>query len=153
METQENINTLNDLLHVVYDRLKGFEQVEGKVWEVDADLKRSYEDITSQSKIMKNELIDLISEKGGKAQDNPSLSGTLHRTWIDIKNGFTVDSLQRLTLNDVLFGEKAAIQIYQEALDSGTLDQGSRSIVSEQLKKIKDSAHYFQGVLDNYKSN
>jgi hypothetical protein len=41
MKTQENINTLNDFLHVVYDRLKGFEQVEGKVWEVDADLKRS----------------------------------------------------------------------------------------------------------------
>jgi uncharacterized protein (TIGR02284 family) len=103
--------------------------------------------------MMKNELIDLISDRDGKAQDNESLSGILHHTWIDIKNGFIVDNLQRSTLNDVLFGEKAAIQIYQEALNSGGLNQSSRSIVSEQLKKIKDSAHYFQGVLDNYKSN
>ncbi len=148
MENKE-INVLNDLLHITNDRLAGYEKVEGKIWEMNHDLQDDYEHMTSQSKIMKNELINLIIEKGGKYDDSTSVSGAFHRAWIDIKNSFLVNGLETSTLQNVLFGENAAIQAYQEALDSDDLDQNSKEIVSEQLKKIKDSSHEFKAKLEN----
>jgi hypothetical protein len=63
MDNQKIISILNDLLHIANDRLEGFEKVEGKIWEMNHDLQDFYEHMTSQSKIMKNQLINLISEK------------------------------------------------------------------------------------------
>ena len=149
MENSKTISVLNDLLHIINDRLEGFEKVEGKVWEKNHDLKNQYEHITTQSKIMKNEIIDLITKRTGNPNDSASISGSLHRVWIDIKNSFTVSGLEVSTLQDVIFGENASIQAYQEALDSGNLDTESTEVVAEQLKKIKDSCHEFKGVADN----
>ncbi len=101
---------------------------------------------------MKNEIINLITSLGGNPNDSASLSGSLHRAWIDIKNSVIVSHLEESTLQNVIFGEKAAIQSYQEALDSGDLDPESSEVISEQLKKIKDSSHQFQGIYDNINS-
>lgn len=122
------------------------------VWEKNHQLKDQYEHITTQSKIMKNEIINLITSLGGNPNDSASLSGSLHRAWIDIKNSVIVSHLEESTLQNVIFGEKAAIQSYQEALDSGDLDPESSEVISEQLKKIKDSSHQFQGIYDNINS-
>lgn len=149
MENSKTVSVLNDLLHIINDRLEGFEKVEGKVWEKNHKLQDQYEHITSQSKIMKNEIINRITNLGGNANDSASLSGSFHRTWIDIKNSFIVGHLEESTLQNVLYGETAAIQAYQEALDSNDLDKDSADIVAEQLKKIKDSCHEFKGIYDN----
>lgn len=149
MDNSNTISVLNDLLHIINDRLEGFEKVEGKVWEKNHKLQDQYEHITSQTKIMKNEIINLITRRGGHANDSSSLSGSLHRAWIDIKNSFIVVHLEESTLQNVIFGENAAIQAYQEALDSNDLDQESSKVVAEQLKKIKDSLHEFKGISDS----
>lgn len=149
MENSKTISVLNDLLHIINDRLEGFEKVEGKVWEKNHKLQDQYEHITSQTKIMKNEIIDLITHRGGNAADSASLSGSLHRVWIDLKNSFIVGHLEESTLQNAIFGENAAIQAYQKALDSKDLDLESAEIVAEQLKKIKDSCHEFKGIYDN----
>ncbi len=51
-------------------------------------------------------------------------AGAIHRTWIDIKNSFVADK-DKSTLQNVVFGEDAAIKAYQKALDSGDLSQES----------------------------
>lgn len=79
MDNQE-ISVLNDLLHITNDRKEGFEKVEGKVWEMYPDVKDEYEHMISQSKIMKNELINLITEKQGTPEDSTSMAGAVHRT-------------------------------------------------------------------------
>ena len=149
MENQKTVAVLNDLLHIINDRLEGFEKVESKIWEMNHDLQDNYEHMTSQSKVMKNELIDLIIARGGKPDDTASLAGGLHRAWIDIKNSVLVSGMPTATLENVLFGENAAIQAYQQALDSGDLDEESKQTVADQLQKIKDSAHEFKGKLAN----
>lgn len=151
MENPKVISILNNLLHIVNDRLEGFEKVEGKVWETNHELQNKYEHITSQCKIMKNVIINLITERGGNVEDSASLTGGLHRVWIDIKNSFLVSSLETSTLQNVIFGEKAAMQAYQEALDYEDLDLSCRKVISEQLKSIKDSLYEFKGIADNIK--
>jgi len=146
MKTEQTVSVLNDLLQITNDRIEGFEKVEGKVWEMYPDIKDEYDRMISQSKIMKNELINLITEKNGKPQDSPSVAGALHRTWIDIKNSFTLGNLEESTLANVVFGEKAAIDAYQKALDSGDLCEKSSNIVAEQLHKLIVSYDQFKNI-------
>lgn len=150
MDHQQEISVLNDLLHITNDRKEGFEKVEGKVWEMYPDVKDEYEHMISQSKIMKNELVNLITEKQGIPEDSPSMAGAVHRTWIDIKNSFTMGNLIESTLENVVFGEKAAIEAYQNALDTGDLSPKSTEVVCEQLRILKDSYRQFKKI-EEYK--
>lgn len=150
MNNQQEIAVLNDLLHITNDRMEGFEKVEGKVWEMYPDVKDEYDHMISQSKIMKNELINLITEKQGVPDDSTSIAGALHRTWIDIKNSFTMGNLVESTLENVVFGEKAAIETYENALISGNLSEKSNKIVSEQLRSLKNSYNQFRKI-EEYK--
>ncbi|WP_288437435.1 PA2169 family four-helix-bundle protein [uncultured Chryseobacterium sp.] len=150
MDHQKEISVLNDLLHITNDRIEGFQKVEGKVWEMYPDVKDEYDHMISQSKIMKNELINLITEKQGTPEDSTSVAGAVHRTWIDIKNSFTMGNLIESTLENVVFGEKAAIEAYQNALDSGDLSGKAVTTVSEQLRNLKDSYRKFKKI-EEYK--
>jgi uncharacterized protein (TIGR02284 family) len=148
MKNQEEASVLNDLLHITNDRIEGFARVEGKVWENYPDVKSEYARMNSLSTVMKNELINLIQDDGETPSDSPSAAGALHRTWIDIKNSFTIGNTEESTLENVVFGEKAAIDAYQDAIDSGKLTETSLDIVSEHLKHIKDSYHQFKNMIE-----
>lgn len=145
MENSKTVSTLNDLLNITNDRIQGFSKVEDKVWESYAPLKNDYDQMVSESQTMKSELIGLITERGGDVDDTSTTAGALHRTWIDVKNAFTGDNAES-TLENVTFGEKAAIDAYQDALDSGDLCSQSTSVVSEQLGKLKSSYNKFESL-------
>lgn len=147
MENSKTVAVLNDLLHITNDRIKGFERVEGKVWESYSDLKGEYDKMISQSKIMKNEIIDLITHRGGKPdEDSTTVAGNLHRTWIDIKNSLPVTNNDQETLENVVFGEKHAIQAYDDALKSGDLCEESSKIIAEHLKQLRVSYNQFSNI-------
>lgn len=152
MENTKTISVLNDLLQITNDRIKGFEKVEGKIWEKYPDIKEEYDRMISQSKLMKTELINLINDKGGEPQDSPSVGGTIHRAWIDVKNSFTIGAIEESTLSNVVFGEKAAISAYEEALNSGDLSPESTELVKEQLNSLKISYQQFSKI-EEYKNS
>lgn len=145
MKNEQIVSVLNDLLHITNDRIEGFEKVEGKIWEAYPDIKDDYDRMISQSKVMKNELNNLITEINGQPQDSTSVAGSLHRTWIDIKNSFMSANVKS-TLGNVVFGEKAAIKAYEDALNSGNLYGRSLEVVTEHLRKLKESFHQFQKI-------
>ncbi|QQV03881.1 MULTISPECIES: PA2169 family four-helix-bundle protein [Chryseobacterium] len=151
MEKAETINVLNDLLQITNDRIRGFEKVEGKVWENYSGLKSEYDRMISQSKMMKVEIINLITERGGNPDDSTTVAGNLHRTWIDIKNSLPTSNKDIETLENVVFGEKSAIDSYEEALKSGNLDNDSRKVISDQLNSLKISYEQFSEI-EKYKS-
>lgn len=151
MEKAETTNVLNDLLQITNDRIRGFEKVEGKVWENYSGLKGEYEKMISQSKMMKVEIINLITERGGDPNDSTTVAGNLHRTWIDIKNSLPTSNKDMETLENVVFGEKNAIEAYEEALKNGNLDNDSHKVISDQLNSLKISYEQFSEI-EKYKS-
>lgn len=153
MKNLETINILNSLLQITNDRIDGFGKVEGKVWETYSDLKDEYDRMISRSKIMKNELINLIAERGGDPEDTSSFAGFLHRTWIDMKNSLPVGNKDKLTLENVVFGESAAVDAYQKALDRNSLDPESAKIVAEHLESLKNSYKNFEDIEKYKKQN
>lgn len=143
MNNDKTISVLNDLLNITNDRIAGFSKVEDKVWETHSDLKSAYDDMVSRSTDMKNDLINLINTKGGEADNSTSVSGAFHRAWIDVKDTFATDK-DESTLENVVFGEKAAIDAYQDALDSGDLCPESTTLIIDQLHHLKASYAKFE---------
>ena len=142
MDNTNTVSTLNDLLNITNDRIKGFGKVEDKVWDTYSSLKSDYDQMVSESQTMKSDLISLIREKGGEPDDSSTTAGALHRTWIDIKNSFGGDNAES-TLENVAFGENAAVEAYESALKDGTLCPQSTSVISEQLAKLRSSYSKF----------
>lgn len=145
MNNEKTVSVLNDLLNITNDRIEGFSKVEDKVWDTHSGLKSDYDQMVSQSQNMKNDLIGLISERGGEADNTTSTAGAIHRTWIDVKNSFSTDK-DESTLQNVVFGEKAAINAYQDALDSGDLCPESSRVISDQLHHLKSSFNKFENL-------
>ncbi|WP_312820328.1 ferritin-like domain-containing protein [Kaistella carnis] len=139
------VSTLNDLLQITNDRIEGFNKVEDKVWEKYPNLKSDYTHMVDQSQNMKLELKRLISERSGDADDSTTVAGALHRTWIDVKNAFSGDNAES-TLENVTFGESAAIEAYEKALDSGDLCPESSRVVQDQLHSLKSSYEKFRNL-------
>lgn len=145
MDNSKTVSTLNDLLNITNDRIQGFNKVEDKVWDSYNGLKNDYDQMVRESQEMRSELIGLITAKGGNPDDSSTTKGALHRTWIDIKNSFGGDHAES-TLENVVFGEKAAIDAYQDALNSGDLCSESTAVVSDQLSKLRTSYAKFESL-------
>ena len=143
MDNEKTISVLNDLLNITNDRIAGFAKVADKVWDNYSDLRPAYDNMVAESWDMKQDLVDLITAKGGNPDDTTSVSGAFHRAWIDLKNTFASDK-EESTLENVVFGEKAAIDAYQDALDSGDLCPESTAVVSSQLQQLKSSYAQFK---------
>lgn len=145
MNNEKTVSTLNDLLNITNDRIEGFSKVEDKVWENHSGLKADYDQMVSESQNMKNDLIRLINEKGGEADNTTSTAGAIHRAWIDVKNTFSGNK-DEATLENVVFGEKAAIKAYEDALESGDLCPESTKVVSDHLHHLRSSYSKFENL-------
>lgn len=143
MENTKTVATLNDLLNITNDRIKGFTKVEDKVWDSYPALKLDYDQMVRESKVMRADLIDLINERGGEVDDTSTIAGALHRGWIDVKNSFSGDHAES-TIQNVIFGEKAAINSYQEALQNGNLCPQSTIVVANQHMQLQASYQKFE---------
>jgi len=145
MQNEKTVSVLNDLLNITNDRIEGFSKVEDKVWDTYSPLKSDYDEMVNQSQTLKAELMSLITERGGDPDNTTSTAGAIHRAWIDLKNSFSGDKAES-TLENVVFGEEAAIDAYQDALDSGDLCPESSRVVSDQLHHLKSSYSKFSNL-------
>lgn len=145
MNQEKTISVLNDLLQITNDRIEGFSKVENKVWDTYSVLKADYDGMVSNSQKMKADLIQLISERGGEPENSTTAAGAVHRAWIDVKNSFSGNKDQS-TLENVVFGEGAAIKAYENALDSGDLCSESSKTVLDQLHHLKSSYKKFENL-------
>lgn len=143
MNNDKTISVLNDLLKITNDRIAGFAKVADKVWDNYGNLRPAYDNMVAEAWEMKEELIGLINSKGGSPDNETSVSGAFHRAWIDIKNTFVSDKAES-TLENVVFGEKAAIDAFQNALNSGELCRESEALVGKQLQQLSVSYTKFK---------
>lgn len=148
MENNKTVDVLNNLLQITNDRLEGFKNVDAKMISSYPKLRQEYDHAVIQSSRFRTELSSLIQEQGGDPDDNATVAGGLHRTWIDVKNSLSFNKGEA-TLENVLFGEKAAIKAFENAVDSGDLCPESTEVVQNQLNELKDSYRKFESLEEN----
>ncbi len=148
MENNKTVDVLNNLLQITNDRLEGFKNVDAKMISSYPKLRDEYDHGVIASNRMRTELSALIQERGGDPNDTTTVAGGLHRTWIDVKNSLSFDKGEA-TLENVLFGEGAAIKAFEKALDSGDLCPESSKVVQDQLHELRASYRKFESLEEN----
>ncbi|MFO7705476.1 MAG: PA2169 family four-helix-bundle protein [Halopseudomonas sp.] len=135
-DSKDVIEVLNDLIETSKDGEAGF-----KVCAEDVkrpDLKTLFLDRAVECGKSASELQAIVSQLGGDPEDSTSVSGDMHRRWVDLKSLVTGKS-DEAVLNECERGEDVAKKGYKEALEKD-LPADVRAVVERQ----------YQGVLRNH---
>lgn len=149
LSNDKSIEVLNDLIESGRDGEQGFAAAAKDA--KDAELMRVFTHYAAQRGDYVRELQQRVRELGGDPEKRGTISGTLHRGWVNLKTALTTHEA-RATLAECERGEDAAVQNYRDALQSAELDMATRSLVQKQaagvqqaharIKELRDSVAY-----------
>ncbi|MDC8001452.1 PA2169 family four-helix-bundle protein [Aequorivita todarodis] len=131
---KEIVNNLQDLLEKNYDAEKGFTKAMKDA--KNQNLKRFLQRQASQRNRFATELDQQIRNLNEKPKESGSLTGDLHRTWIDIKSSVAGNTDEAI-LEECIRGEKASWKEYESKLQN----QNFPSTIFEVLKNQATEIH------------
>jgi uncharacterized protein (TIGR02284 family) len=136
MSTDDVIDTLNDLIETSRDGEEGFRTCAEDIRN--SALKPMFEAAARHCAEAAAELRSTVARLGGKPEKSGSLSGSVHRRWVDIKSAI-MGKDDAAVLAECERGEDVAKSSYQKALEK-ELPPDIRVIVERQ----------YQGVLQHH---
>lgn len=136
MDNDDVVSTLNDLIETCKDGQEGFQTCAEDIR--DSSLKSLFTERAQGCAAAASELQGLVLACGGDPETTSSVSGTLHRRWVDIKSAITGKD-DVAVLNECERGEDVALRSYRDALEKD-LPANIRAVVERQ----------YQGVLRNH---
>ena len=125
----DTISTLNSLIETCKDGELGFKTAADGLQS--ADVKAKFLEYSRQRAEMARELQAEVRRLGGDPEKSGSMSGTMHRGWLDIKSAVTGKD-DHAIIAEAERGEDVAKAAYENALKESTLDTSARSIVQQQ---------------------
>ena len=140
------ISTLNGLIETNKDGQNGFKEAADGVER--SDLKSLFYEFSQQRSQFAGELQGLVRELGGDPENSGSISGAIHRGWINIKAVVTGKD-DHAILNECERGEDVAKNAYKSALEYNlpanikqTLQTQYSSVLAahDRVKALRDSA-------------
>jgi uncharacterized protein (TIGR02284 family) len=134
--TTNVVSELNDLVETSKDGEKGFRKAAEDTH--DAQLKSLFLGCANDCSQSARELQDTVRQLGGKPESGGSMTGALHRGWVDVKSAVSSRSDYDI-LAECEKGEDVAKKRYHDALEKD-LPIDVRAIVERQ----------YQGVLQNH---
>jgi len=137
--TRATVETLNDLVLINNDRIAGYERAISELKDDDTELKYLFTNLVGESHQFKMEIATEIAALGKDIETGTSTSGTIHRTWLDVKAAFSGHSTKSI-LEECEFGEDAIKKAYHTALDEDSLPSYIKEILRNQ-QLILDAAH------------
>jgi uncharacterized protein (TIGR02284 family) len=127
---EQAVSVLNDLLENSRDGEYGFRAC---AEEVDSgELKQVFQERAAECAKAATELVGLIRQLGGDAEDGGSLGGAMHRGWVHLKGAVGASSPLSM-LEECERGEDAAVARYRSALKED-LPAEARAIVQRQAE-------------------
>ncbi|ACT93076.1 ferritin-like domain-containing protein [Dyadobacter fermentans] len=134
MSTNENASLIGDLIEINNDRVAGFEKVIEDIKDENVDLKAIFAEYAQQSRKNVQEL-SAIAGTAPHLEEDKSVSGTLHRVWIDVKSLFG-GSDRASILSEAERGEDAIKKAYQDAVNRSGLSLEAQEIIRGQAQGI-----------------
>jgi uncharacterized protein (TIGR02284 family) len=114
------------------------------------DIRALCHEISQQRAVMAGELQKLARSLGEpEPEDSPSLAGTLHRGWINLKAAITSRD-EAAVLAECERGEDTAVADFKKALDSEELPVQARSVVQAQFSSVKAAHDRVKALRDKY---
>ena len=146
---EKSISILNDLIETCKDGQHGFSTAAKDA--KDAELARVFSQYAAQRGDYIRELQQRVRALGGDPDTHGSVSGSLHRGWINLKSALTTNE-PHAVLAECERGEDAAVANYRNALKEQELELESISLIQRQaagvqeahdrIKQLRDSVAY-----------
>ncbi|PTX58812.1 uncharacterized protein (TIGR02284 family) [Kordia periserrulae] len=135
---------LNNLLEKTYDAEKGYKKAAENAKS--DDMTRLFERRAKERYDFGHAIKSELSKINQKPDKGGSVTGTAHRTWMDVKSWFTSDTDEAM-LEAAITGEKAAVSEYDEILskenepyipkDMRIVLESQRNIIKHELENTK----------------
>jgi uncharacterized protein (TIGR02284 family) len=132
MDNADIVSTLNNLIETSKDGEEGFRTCAEDI--SDPQLKSQFMSRAQECAKAASELQEQVRALGGAPENSSSLSGTLHRRWVDIKAAITGKDDVAI-LNECERGEDVAVKSYRNALEKD-LPAAIRTIVERQYNGV-----------------
>ena len=136
---KEAISVLNDLIETSKDGQEGFKTCAEDIKH--PELKTLFVTRSADCATAAAELQAEVRKLGGDPETSTSVSGDLHRRWVDVKAMFTGKD-EEAVLNEVERGEDHALKAYKEAREKlvklgRTASDMTYSLVEKQLQGVQ----------------
>jgi uncharacterized protein (TIGR02284 family) len=129
----DQISVLNELIQTCKDGAEGFQHAAEGVQ--DPDLRTLFTRYSEQRRQFTAELQTEVRRLGGDPDKTGSVSGALHRGWIDIKSAVTGKD-DAAIISEAERGEDVAVKTYEDALKK-SLPVDLESIIRRQYSEVK----------------
>ena len=144
----DTISTLNSLIETCKDGELGFKTAAEGLQS--GDVKAKFLEYSRQRAEMARELQAEVRRLGGDPEKSGSMSGTMHRGWLDIKSAVTGKD-DHAIIAEAERGEDVAKAAYENALKESSLDTSARSIVQQQSTKVRQAHDAVRDLRDRQK--
>jgi uncharacterized protein (TIGR02284 family) len=135
MQNDKAISVLNSLIETCKDGEQGFKTAAEGV--TDSTLKSKFLEYSRQRAQMSSELQAEVRRLGGDPEKSGSMSGSLHRGWLDIKSAITGKD-DHAILAEAERGEDVAKKVFEEALTE-TLPASALALVQQQVAQVRQA--------------
>lgn len=143
--TQESnkkaVSALNELIEKNYDAEKGYKEAVTDV--KNHELKDFFTKSVQQRYEFGHELKAEIEKLGGTPDKGSSVTGTLHRIWINLKSIVTGHDVEAV-INECERGEEAAIADYEKALKVEEVPAEAKTVIHKHLSLIRSSLDHLE---------
>ena len=140
---------LNNLVEINNDRIVGYETAAKET--DDSSLKGLFTAMATERMAFKSELSGEVIQVGGKPTEGTRNSGKMYRIWMDIKAALTGKD-RKAIINSCEFGEDAALEAYDDVLNSDTpLPSRVRDMILKQKQKLQLSHTKIKSLRDTVK--
>lgn len=89
-----------------------------------------------------------LQRVGGSLVTEGTMTGELHKLWLNLTSLF--ENGDEAATERVEEGESYLAKKFEEAIDSGLLDDSSKTVVAEALTEIRESKNLAKQLADTY---
>ena len=148
MEAKATQALLNELVETLKDGQKGYADAMTDV--EDTNLKATFKHYAAQRAEYITEIEDQMFKLNLKPDEESSVTGTIHRAWIDLKAALTSKD-NKAVLNECERGEDYAKKAYQTALKAQDLPSNLKSVIEKQYQGVTEAHDKIKSLRDSSK--
>ncbi|GAB3661827.1 PA2169 family four-helix-bundle protein [Hymenobacter agri] len=148
MEAKATQALLNELVETLKDGQKGYADAMTDV--EDSQLKETFKKYAAQRAEYITEIEDQMFKLNLKPDEESSVTGTIHRAWIDLKSALTSKD-NKAVLNECERGEDYAKKAYQTALKVEDLPAAVKSVIEKQYQGVQAAHDEIKSLRDSSK--
>lgn len=147
MQNDNAISVLNNLIETCKDGELGFKTAAEGLKS--ADIKAKFLEYSRQRGEMARELQKEVRQLGGDPEKTGSMSGSLHRGWLDIKSAVTGKD-DHAIVAEAERGEDVAKAAYEKAVKE-TLPGTAQTVVQQQAANVRQAHDHVRDLRDRDK--